>query len=65
MPLNLAIAHAVCEEDAARVRDELEALLPNLRRTTLTGLGAALGAHGGPGSIVVGVQEHRDPLGFT
>ncbi len=30
----------------------------------MTGLGSALGVHGGPGSLVVGVQEYREPRSF-
>jgi fatty acid-binding protein DegV len=59
--LHLAFGHAICQDDAERLRDALSGLLPNIRRTTMTGLGSALGAHGGPGSIVVGVQEYVDP----
>jgi DegV family protein with EDD domain len=62
--LNLAFGHAICEDDALRLRDELQRLLPNVRRAPVTGLGSALGAHGGPGTIVVGVQEHMDPRAF-
>ena len=60
--LHLAFGHAICEDDAERLRDALTDLLPNVTRATMTGLGAALGAHGGPGSIVVGVQEYVDPV---
>ena len=63
--LNVATGHAICEDDALRLQKALEDRLPNLRRVSITGLGSALGAHGGPGSLVVGVQEHRDPKDFT
>jgi len=63
--LHIAIAHAVCADDAVRLRDCLLERLPDARRWTLTGLGSALGAHGGPGSLVVGVQEYRDPRSFS
>ncbi len=59
--LHLAIGHAICAEDASELEAHLLELMPNVTRHTLTGLGSALGAHGGPGSIVVGVQEYRDP----
>ena len=59
--LHLALGHAICEDDARRLRDALLELLPNVTRTTITGMGSAIGAHGGPGSIVVGVQEFVDP----
>lgn len=59
--LHLAIGHAICEDDASELEAHLLELMPNVTRHTLTGLGSALGAHGGPGSIVVGVQEYRNP----
>ena len=59
--LHVALGHAVCRQDAERLREELTALLPNVTRATITGMGSAVGAHGGPGSIVVGVQEYVDP----
>lgn len=62
--LNLAVGHAVCEEDAVELRKLLLDLLPRVRSSPLTGIGAALGAHGGPGSLVVAVQEYRDPNSF-
>jgi len=60
--LHLAIGHANCEDDAKALEIQLAELLPNSTRCTITGLGSALGVHGGPGSIVVGVQEYQDPL---
>ncbi len=63
--LHLALGHAICKEDARRLRDLLCELLPNVRKSSITGLGSAIGAHSGPGSIVVGVQEYRDPETFS
>ena len=62
--LHIALGHAVCEDDAMRLVDLLREMLPNVNRTSLTGLGSALGVHGGPGSLVVGVQEYREPRSF-
>jgi DegV family protein with EDD domain len=62
--LHLALGHAVCEDDARRLVELLREMLPNVTRTSLTGLGSALGVHGGPGSLVVGVQEYREPRSF-
>lgn len=62
--LNLAFGHAVCEGDAIRLRELLMNLLPRVRTSRICGIGAALGAHGGPGSLIVAVQEHRDPESF-
>jgi len=63
--LRLSLAHAVCAEDAGQLRDRLLELLPNARQCKMTGLGSALGCHGGPRSLVVGVQEYRDPRSFS
>jgi DegV family protein with EDD domain len=62
--LHLALGHAVCENDARRLDELLRDMLPNVTRTSMTGLGSALGVHGGPGSLVVGVQEYREPRSF-
>ena len=59
--LHLAIGHAVCLEDAERLQSMLLERLPNIRRSSMTELGSALGAHGGPGAIVAAVQEYTDP----
>ena len=63
--LHLALGHAVCREDAEQLGKLLQELLPNTERLSITGLGSALGAHGGPGSLVVGVQEYREPGTFS
>ena len=63
--LHLALGHAVCREDAEQLGKLLQELLPNTERLSITGLGSALGAHGGPGSLVVGVQEYREPGAFS
>jgi DegV family protein with EDD domain len=62
--LRLAIGHALCKADAHQLAGELENYLPNIVKTTITELGSALGVHGGPGSLVVGVQEYRPPEDF-
>ena len=59
--LHVAIGHAVCEKDALRLASLLRERMSNISRCSVTGMGSALGAHGGPGSIVIGVQEYRDP----
>ena len=62
-PVDVAIGHAECPEEA----DELEALLrvglPNVRRVSKTELGTAFGVHGGPGTVVVSLQPWREPDG--
>jgi hypothetical protein len=40
----------------------LQALqLPNVEYAKLVPIGSALGAHGGPGMLVVGLQEYEKP----
>ncbi len=60
-PMDVAIGHANCPEDA----DELEKLLrrdfDNVRRVSRTDLGTAFGVHGGPGTVVVSVQPWTEP----
>ncbi len=55
-PLNAAIAHGVCPDDAAELEQHLRRALPSIRRLVVTELGAALGVHGGPGTLIVAVQ---------
>ncbi len=61
-PMDMAIGHAGCPEDA----DELAALLrvgfPNVRRVSKTELGTAFGVHGGPGTVVVSMQPWEEPV---
>ncbi|MFU8821277.1 MAG: DegV family protein [Gammaproteobacteria bacterium] len=52
----LAVGHANAPEAAARLLAELQALLPGLEQAFLTEIGTALGAHGGPGTLVVALQ---------
>jgi DegV family protein with EDD domain len=54
--LNIAIAHAVCANDAVELSRHLRELLPQISRLTMTYLGAGLGAHGGPGTLLVAAQ---------
>lgn len=59
--LDLAIGHAVCPDDAAALERELRGLFDNLHRTTITDIGAALGVHCGPGTLVVATQPYTRP----
>jgi fatty acid-binding protein DegV len=51
----ILVGHADCEPDGQRLLERLSA--PNVRDARLVPLGSALGAHGGPGMLVVGIQE--------
>ena len=55
--LRLAVAHANAPEDAARLLGELRAQLPGLANVLVTEVGTALGVHGGPGTLVVALQQ--------
>ncbi|HSD69140.1 MAG TPA: DegV family protein, partial [Woeseiaceae bacterium] len=62
--LRIAIAHAVCYDEALELEALLAARLPNIRCMSITSLGSAVGVHGGPGTLVVGTQEHLEPEQF-
>jgi DegV family protein with EDD domain len=63
-PLRISIGHAMCHDEALELEALLNASLPGLSSSSVTSLGSAVGVHGGPGSLVVGVQELLDPLQF-
>jgi DegV family protein with EDD domain len=58
--LNIAIAHAVCPEDAVELERLLREMIPRIGRLSVTQLGAALGVHGGPGTLLVAAQPCTD-----
>ena len=53
------VGHANCESDGQWLLDRLSG--PNVSYARLLPLGSALGAHGGPGMLVVGLQEYEPP----
>ncbi len=55
----LIVGHANCEADGRWLLQELR--LPNVGFAQLVSIGSALGAHGGPGMLVVGLQEYQAP----
>jgi DegV family protein with EDD domain len=61
--LDVAIGHAVCRDDAVALERELRSLFDNVHRTTITDIGAALGVHGGPGTLIVATQPYSRPTG--
>jgi len=61
--LDVAIGHAVCHEDAVELERELRGHFGNIHRTTITDIGAALGVHGGPGTLIVATQPSSRPDG--
>ena len=59
--LDVAIGHAVCRDDAIALERELRRHFDNIHRTTITDIGAALGVHGGPGTLIVATQPYSRP----
>jgi DegV family protein with EDD domain len=59
--LDVAIGHATCPDAAAELEQGLRRHFDNLHRTTITDIGAALGVHAGPGSLVVATQPYIRP----
>jgi uncharacterized protein len=55
----LIVGHANCEADGQWLLQALQ--LPNVEYAKLVPIGSALGAHGGPGMLVVGLQEYEKP----
>jgi hypothetical protein len=53
----IGISHANAPEGAALVRDAIVAGLQDPELLPVIPLGTALGVHGGPGCVVVAVQE--------
>ena len=60
--LRIGIGHALCENDAIDLETRLKDLMPNIVSSFVTSLGAGIGAHGGPGTLAVAVQDHPDKL---
>jgi DegV family protein with EDD domain len=55
----LLVGHANCAEDAQRLLGAISG--PNVSSARILPLGSALGAHGGPGMLVVSMQEYAPP----
>ena len=54
--INISIGHAIAYEDAKTLKKFLETEIEQINELKITELGTAIGVHGGPGAIVVGVQ---------
>jgi len=63
-PLNIAIGHATCPNDARELERYLREYLPQIERMTISELGAGLGAHTGPGALVIATQPCTNPAEF-
>lgn len=60
-PVRLSIGHAACPDEAKKLETLLRDQLPQIVRLTVTELGSGLGAHTGPGALVVAVQPYTNP----
>ena len=57
----ISVGHANAEAEGRRLLEEITAGLPNIESSYLTPLGTALGVHGGPGMLVVALQDYVPP----
>ena len=62
--LRIAIGHALCQSKADKLQNLLFQKMDNILSCRITDLGAAIGVHGGPGALVVGVQNYHNPNEF-
>ncbi len=52
-PVEIGIGHAICEDDARELERYLLQRVPDIEKLVITGLGPGIGAHAGPGTILV------------
>jgi len=57
----IVVGHCDCAEDAERLRIAIQARMPNVDAIWVMEAGAGIGAHAGPGSLVLGVQDYEPP----
>ncbi|HEX2667313.1 MAG TPA: DegV family protein [Gammaproteobacteria bacterium] len=60
-PLRLLIGHCAAPDAAQVLLEELRRVLPEVESAHITEAGPALGAHAGPGALVVGLQAYAPP----
>ena len=60
-PFRVLVGHGNAEPEARKLLDRLVSGRSDIESSHLTSLGAALGVHGGPGMLVVGVQRYHAP----
>lgn len=56
----LLIGHGNTEDEARRLCDDLKAVIAKVESSYVIPLGTALGVHGGPGMLVVGIERRSD-----
>ena len=54
--INVGIGHAVCEEEASLLADQIRMRMPLTESLAINGLGPGLGVHGGPGTLLASVS---------
>ena len=64
-PVDVAVHHLAAPERAQRLADQLTARLPAIRELHVSELGAAIGAHVGPGAVGVVVDPSPRPSPTT
>ncbi|MBS0662426.1 MAG: DegV family EDD domain-containing protein [Verrucomicrobia bacterium] len=57
----LIVGHCDCAGEADRVRTALVAAVPRIERIWVMDAGTAIGAHAGPGSLLIGYQDYEPP----
>jgi DegV family protein with EDD domain len=57
----ISVGHANAESEGHQLLTEITAGLTNVESSYLTPLGTALGVHGGPGMLVVALQQYDHP----
>jgi hypothetical protein len=55
-PVEIGVGHAVCEDDAKELERQLHELIPDIRRSGITGISPAIGVHAGPQALLVAVR---------
>ena len=61
-PYRLLVGHGNAVHEARQLLDMLVSGRGDIESSQLTSLGAALGVHGGPGMLVVGIQRYQPPV---
>jgi DegV family protein with EDD domain len=64
-PVDVAVHHLAAPERAQRLADQLTARLPLIREMHVSELGAAIGAHVGPGAVGVVIDPSPRPSATT
>jgi DegV family protein with EDD domain len=60
-PMLIGVGHAICPDDAAIIEAVLKKTASDTQRISMAEIGTALGAHGGPGTLVIATQPYVNP----